>query len=495
MTTCFAYIRVSTQKQCDGASLEAQKRAITEYAKANCLTIMQWFEELETAAKTSRPIFTDMVKRLHRGQAEGLIVHRVDRASRNFRNWADIGELADAGVDIHFATESLDFNSRGGRLVADIQMAVASDYCRNLSIEARKGIDQRLREGLYPRPAPVGYQNHGRGQVKTPCPLRAPLVRQLFVLYLTQQHSIRSLHKEMVSCGLTTRGGRPVSRRTVENILGNPFYAGLVRNQRTGEQFHGRHEPLITLKQFDQVQAIKSGRYRKQKLKHDHRYRRLFHCARCQGWLTPERQKQRYTYYRCHKPDCVRACAKEELIDAAIYRQLGTIEFSTEDVAYLRAQCEAWDYPAKLAEERRVLDLRIADLKAREGKLLGLLLDGTIDKAAYQAQQAMIAADLARLQTERSKVGRDQASPDDLERFFELMLSLKNLYEMAKPTVQRGLLETCFSNRSWDGKNVQLEPCAELLSMKTGCGDPFSATSRDTIRTLIAVIEDAKIVP
>ena len=85
MTTCFAYIRVSTQKQGDGASLEAQKRGITEYAKANRLTITQWFEELETAAKTGRPIFTDMVKRLHRGQAAGLIVHRVDRASRNFR--------------------------------------------------------------------------------------------------------------------------------------------------------------------------------------------------------------------------------------------------------------------------------------------------------------------------------------------------------------------------------------------------------------------------
>ena len=412
-----------------------------------------------------------------------------------FRNWADIGELADAGIDIHFATESLDFNSRGGRLVADIQVAVASDYCRNLSIEARKGIDQRLREGLYPRPAPVGYQNHGRGQVKTLCPLRAPLVRQLFDLYLTEQHSIRSLHKVMVSRGLTTRGGRSVSRRTVENILGNPFYAGLVRNHRTGEQFPGQHEPLITLQQFDRVQAIKSGRYRKQKLRHDHRYRRLFHCARCKGWLTPERQKQRYTYYRCHKPDCVRTCAKEELIDAAVYRQLGTIEFSTEDVAYLRAQYETWDYPAKLAEERRVLDLRIADLKAREEKLLGLLLDGTIDKAAYQVQQATISVDLARLQTERSKVGEDHAGPDDLERFFELMLSLKNLYEMAKPTVQRGLLETCFSNRSWDGENVRLEPCAELVSMKNGCGDPFSATNRDTVRTLVAVIEDAKIVP
>ena len=136
MNSCFAYVRVSSVKQGEGASLEAQRRVIGEYAKANGLSIVEWFEELETAAKTSRPIFADMVKRLHRGEVGGLICHRVDRASRNFRNWADIGELADAGIDIHFATESLDFNSRGGRLVAaalSISDAVDKAVCRRLS--------------------------------------------------------------------------------------------------------------------------------------------------------------------------------------------------------------------------------------------------------------------------------------------------------------------------------------------------------------------------
>ena len=66
-----------------------------------------------------------------------------------------IGELSDVGVDVYFATESLDFRSRGGRLTADIQAVIAADYVRNRSIEARQGTTGRLKQGFYRWPAPV----------------------------------------------------------------------------------------------------------------------------------------------------------------------------------------------------------------------------------------------------------------------------------------------------------------------------------------------------
>ena len=121
---CFGYVRVSTVKQGEGVSLEAQRDAITAFAEKNDLTITRWFEETETAAKKGRPVFTEMIRDLRRGKAQGLVVHKIDRSARNFSDWAKIGELADLGIDIHFATESLDFRSRGGRLAADIQAVV-----------------------------------------------------------------------------------------------------------------------------------------------------------------------------------------------------------------------------------------------------------------------------------------------------------------------------------------------------------------------------------
>ena len=69
----------------------------------------------------------------------GLIIHKVDRGARSLRDWADIGDLIDAGVDLRFAHDDLDLSTRGGRLTADIQAVIATDYIRNLREEVKKG--------------------------------------------------------------------------------------------------------------------------------------------------------------------------------------------------------------------------------------------------------------------------------------------------------------------------------------------------------------------
>ena len=121
MKPCFGYIRVSTQKQGEGVSLEAQRDAILAFAASHNLSVVEWFEEKETAAKSGRPIFNRMLRHLRRGLATGLIMHKIDRSARNLRDWALVSELPNQGIDIFFATESLDFRSRGGRLAANLQ--------------------------------------------------------------------------------------------------------------------------------------------------------------------------------------------------------------------------------------------------------------------------------------------------------------------------------------------------------------------------------------
>ena len=83
MKPCFGYIRVSTQKQGEGVSLEAQRDAIAGFASRNDLTVIKWFEEKETAAKSGRPVFNQMLRLLKRGKATGLIMHKIDRSARS----------------------------------------------------------------------------------------------------------------------------------------------------------------------------------------------------------------------------------------------------------------------------------------------------------------------------------------------------------------------------------------------------------------------------
>src|SRR5262245_51975831 len=140
MAGYIGYIRVSTVKQgVKGVSLQEQRDAILRYAERNHLEISQWLEEMETAAKQGRPIFRQALKLLRTGKARGIIVHKLDRTARNLKDWAAIGELSDSGIEVHFVSESLDLQSRGGRLSADIQAVVAADFIRNLREETRKG--------------------------------------------------------------------------------------------------------------------------------------------------------------------------------------------------------------------------------------------------------------------------------------------------------------------------------------------------------------------
>jgi len=235
----FGYIRVSTVKQGEGVSLEAQREAIERYCVTHALSITRWFEEKETAAKRGRPIFTEMIKLLRTGKAQGVVMHKIDRSARNLRDWATVGDLSDSGIDVHFAAESVDFASRGGRLTADIQAVIAADYIRNLREETIKGLDGRLKQGLYPFKAPIGYLDNGGGRVKTICQIKGPKVRHLFEVYASGEHSLWSLVDEAKKIGLTSHGNAKIGKTTIENMISNPFYVGLMRVSRQQKTYQG----------------------------------------------------------------------------------------------------------------------------------------------------------------------------------------------------------------------------------------------------------------
>lgn len=489
MKPCFGYIRVSTVKQGEGVSLEVQKDAIIGFASRNDIEITQWFEEKETAAKSGRPIFNKMLQMLRQGHAKGMVIHKIDRSARNLKDWATISELSDSGLDVYFATESLDFRSRGGRLTADIQAVIAADYIRNLSFEARKGIHGRLKQGIYPFPAPTGYLNSGPGKPKTLDPVRAPLVRQLFDLYLTGNYSIRSLHTEIVKRGLTNQKNRPVSKGNVETMLKNGFYCGIMRNGRSGETFSGIHEKLITAAEFKRVAYIKEGRYAKKNTQHNHLLRRLFYCASCTALLCPERQKGN-VYYRCHSKGCSVNTVREEFLETAIVAALNSFQFAKNDLNKFDDEVEKWKNSCQWNNILRSIDLRLNEAEARIQRLTDLLIDASIDKDTYNERREALLINVEELKVEKREHARNANSEQDRKKFLELMKTVTGLYISSNPGEKRALVESCFSNRIWDGKNVYLEPSKMVLDALDTSSVYEGGATRDTYRTFVKIFEN-----
>jgi site-specific DNA recombinase len=342
------------------------------YVQRYSLSIVQWFEERESAAKRGRPIFTRMMKELRRGRARGLVIHKIDRSARNLKDWADLGELIDAGLEVHFANESLDLNTRGGRLSADIQAVVAADYIRNLREESRKGFYGRLKQGLYPLPAPLGYVDRGKGKEKELDPERAALVGRLFALYGTGQYSLHRLLDEAQAWGLNNRHGGLLTLNGLSTILNNPFYVGTIRIRRTGEMFSGNHQPLVAKSLFDRVQRILRGKTVLRMVRHSFAFRKLVKCGGCGYMLIGELQKG-HIYYRCQRRSCSVTTVREEKIDTAVAPLVERLILDPEELCYV----QGWVEDARANEQTRCQQelhsarLQLDGIRSRLGRVRG----------------------------------------------------------------------------------------------------------------------------
>jgi DNA invertase Pin-like site-specific DNA recombinase len=487
----FGYIRVSTAKQGEkGVSLQEQQGAIQQYAQRYNLTVVEWFEERESAAKRGRPIFAQMMRKLRQGKVQGVIIHKIDRSARNLKDWADLGELIDSGVEVHFANESLDLNTRGGRLSADIQAVVASDYIRNLREETRKGFYGRLKQGLYPLPAPLGYLDRGKGRVKDVDPVMSPVVAKAFELYSSQRYSLHRLLGEVGRMGLRNRRGAPISLTGLSTILNNPFYIGLVRVKRTGELFPGAHRPLVSKTLFDRVQMILEGKTVDRQVRHHFTYRRLVRCAACGRSLIGELQKG-HVYYRCQTRECPTKTIREEVIESAMTAMMAILELDEEELGYVRE----WMEDARLhqdslrEDELQNAKFRLDAVRSRLNRLTDAFIDGILEKRLFEERKAALIVEEREI---RERIHDFEAGNGlalrKLEEFLELIKNAPFLYKNASPDEKRDLVRNLFSNLKLIQKNVSVEPKISVQTLvnrpKISNGAPSRSVSRTWNRIL-----------
>lgn len=486
---CFAYIRVSTTRQRDeGVSLEAQRASIERYARVNDLTVSEWFTETKTAAsRGGRVEFDRLLKRLRKGEAEGVIVHKIDRSARNLRDYADFASLIeDYGIAIHIAAESLDLTSRGGRLSADIQAVVAADYIRNLKAEARKGIQGRYRQGLLPGIAPLGYLNNGGGKPKTIDPVKGPLVRELFERYATGDYSFENLVRVMGKRGLTNRRGNPLDKNAIARIFNQPFYYGLIYVKRTGETHEGIHEPLITKRLYDTCLALIDGkRQRITRRRHPYTFRKLITCSLCERRLIAERQKG-HVYYRCHTRGCPVRCIREEAVESQLKALWAQTRISEEGADAVKAHVHELNARSQKHQEgqRSALQLQYDQLSDRLSHLTDLLIDGVVDKAIFAEKKQRLLNERAALRDEINRTEEDDhRAVQRAEKVLELAKSPWLSYKTGSHYHKRRSLEMLTSNLSASPENVVIEPSTPFALLAQREGVLFGGPYRDAPRT------------
>jgi DNA invertase Pin-like site-specific DNA recombinase len=483
----FAYTRVSTVKQGEhGVSLQEQKAEIERYSSQKGLQIVEWFEGRETAAKLGRRVFADMMRRLRAGDADGLVIHKIDRSARNLKDWADIAQLADEGIEIHFIREGVDLRSSSGRLSADVQAVVAANYIRNLREETLKGFYGRLKQGLLPMRAPLGYLDCGAGKPKEIDPVRGPLIREAFHLYASGRFDQVTLLKHLNQLGLRTKEGRPVTINTIGRIFKNPFYCGLIHIAKGNQIFSGIHKPLVSKATFDRVQQVRKGRLpRKERRWGTFLFSRMVRCSDCGRSLIGEVQKG-YVYYRCHRRHGKTVCLREDLIDKEAFAALETIQLHPQENIILDRYVAQKRTGASTVQEEstNTIRLQLNAVNARLERLTDLLVDNQIDTGTFNERKKTLLSERLELQSNLQRITVDPTSAlSNMEHYVELTKSLYSQYQSGVLQEKRLVLEKAMSNRSVDGKKIEFTLEKQLNQVAKRPQFSFGRPAREANRT------------
>jgi site-specific DNA recombinase len=174
----FIYARKSTDDTSRQVrSIADQLAEVKELAEREKLEIADIFLEKQTAKSPGRPVFNEMLDRIEKGEAKGILAWHPDRLARNSLDGGRIIYLVDTGhiVDLRFPTFRFEPSAQG-KFMLSVMFSQSKYYVDNLSENIRRGQRQKIKNGIWPQCAPLGYLNDRATRTIVLDPLKAPLV-------------------------------------------------------------------------------------------------------------------------------------------------------------------------------------------------------------------------------------------------------------------------------------------------------------------------------
>ena len=412
-------------------------------------------ESVSAFVPHKRPIFADMLARIEKGEAQGIIAWHPDRLSRNPIDAAQIIYLLDRGLlkDLKFSSSFFD-NSPEGKMMLQITLSQSKYFSDKLSNDVTRGLKKKARMGWLPGVAPPGYLNEPWKPAGTRTIQRDektfPLLRKAIDLLLSGAHTASEVYQIAANeWGVRTRTGKPLSRTSFYRLLGNPFICGLFEYSKgSGNWYRGAHPRLTTEDEFDQLQVILGRKGRPRGKHHIFSFTGTMQCGECGAAITAakkvKRQKNgnihRYTYYFCTKrknPKCSQKCIEEKALTAQIIELLDRLSAPPQFYEYARKWFRG-DYDTEAELQKKILARHQAAYKECLEKL-----DKLIDmRAAEEISEEEFARKRGKLLKEKVRFqGLLEETDNQANGWVDVARDMVTFIERAKERLRNGTPE------------------------------------------------------
>lgn len=337
----FIYCRKSSEdKDKQILSLPAQKKELMEYAKKFNLNVVDCYTESKTAFKPGRPDFNEMLERIEKCEAEGVISWQANRIARNSLDGGRFIYLMDEKKIRELITPGRTFtNSSDDKFILNIEFGMAKKDSDDKSENVKRGNNYKFHEKReWIGPAKPGYKNITDSRTKEKKIVvdkeRFPLIQKAMKLILSGTHTpMEALSLLNNKWGFRTRktrkqGGRPLSKSGFYRVLADPYAYGLMI--RTEGEVYGRHKTMLNEEDFQKLQIILGRKGRPHISKHDLPYKSVLKCKSCGGSVTAEEKwhivctKCKTKFHKSKNKDTCPECGMliEEMKNPKIYHHV-----------------------------------------------------------------------------------------------------------------------------------------------------------------------------
>lgn len=242
---CVIYIRVSSERQVQGYSLEGQKRYLKEWAEFEGMMVSEIYVEPGKSGKSisGREVFQQMLEDISTGRAatDYVVVFKLSRFGRNAKDILNsLTYIKRYGVNLICKEDGLDSSTAMGRMMITILGAVAEMERENILVQTMLGREEKAKQGGWNGGfAPYGYELvDGKLQIKED---EAPIVQLVFDKFVNDGIGYSTI------AGYLNRQGvpKPSSKNShgriftdwsvhhIKRMLDNPVYTGRVVFGRT----------------------------------------------------------------------------------------------------------------------------------------------------------------------------------------------------------------------------------------------------------------------
>jgi DNA invertase Pin-like site-specific DNA recombinase len=498
----FIYCRKSSESEDRQVlSIESQLSTLErQFAGQPDVAIVGVYEEAMSAKAPGRPRFHDMLLRLERGEADGIVAWAPDRLARNSVDGGRIIYLLDRGLikDLRFATSTFE-NTPQGKFMLQIMFGQSKYYSDALSENVKRGNRTKLEKGWRPNAAPLGYRNDRETRTIVKDPVCFPLVRRMYDLVLAQGLSPRrvaAIARDEWGFRMpkTKRaGGKPIAAATVYRILANPFYAGVIR-WRDGT-YAGKHEPVCTLEEQELIKALLTARRKPRPKRHVFAFTGLMRCGRCGLGITAEHKRNRwgsrYIYYHCSRirlgPRCPEPSVEVKALEEQFVGFLDTLTIAEPVARALEAQLLARNARAEAKREARYteLDRTIADCGRQLAELTGLRIRGLLTDPEFVERRQALSAEQAALAQKRARFVRAAPRIEPLRAYVSFRKSATDWFRQGDDNTKREIVRVVASNLVLRQKIVSIQARKPFVPITPNPSASQLRAVVDNVRTLI----------